>query len=527
MSSPLLLDTAPSGINSAKAKSSLISRDTTRRGLAGVKFADQLKDLKKKHEARPESQSDSSKDGESKPSVTKSDDADAAFKSNKSDKATKAKNPKKRDDEEEDLATLNEQPTTDETAAVKQPADASTDGAPTDDDDNPSGDATSDIEKPEVKDADQTADESASAASLIAPAANQPAPPKQNVTTKNTDDAGSTKKPADTIAKVTATTAANLEKATSTESKPTDDAAAKAIDAQTTPVDIKDASDDVNATVDADDSTNKTVDSTSSIELNETKHVAAAGFLDSGPALKAPSNAANSSSNIVGPNQSQSQQSAATVTAANDALASLSADEEKADGTAPVSAKRATADIASDLISAAAAADGSVPQNVKSSNVSTTAATTATQTAPSPERQFAADNHSKIITSMQSTALANGGTMNIRLDPPELGDLQISVSMRNGVMNASFETTTEKATRALSHSLGDLKSALETSGVAVDKLHVQQASKNEQPSDKRDGQPRQNQSQDTPGRRDQERREMLQRMWRKLANGSDPLDTLA
>ena len=96
-------------------------------------------------------------------------------------------------------------------------------------------------------------------------------------------------------------------------------------------------------------------------------------------------------------------------------------------------------------------------------------------------------------------------------------------------MSASFETTNDDATRMLSHTLADLKNALEASGVAVDKLHVQQSSRNEQPSDKRDGSGGQQQQQasDSSARREQERRELLRRMWEKLTNGADPLDTLA
>jgi hypothetical protein len=101
------------------------------------------------------------------------------------------------------------------------------------------------------------------------------------------------------------------------------------------------------------------------------------------------------------------------------------------------------------------------------------------QPAPAPEQQFAIDNHPRIITGVRSTLLPNGGTMQIRLDPPELGDLQISINLRDGVMSASFQTSNDEATRLLSHSLGQLKGVLESQGVSVDKLHVQQAPRNE------------------------------------------------
>ena len=37
--------------------------------------------------------------------------------------------------------------------------------------------------------------------------------------------------------------------------------------------------------------------------------------------------------------------------------------------------------------------------------------------------------------------------MHIRLDPPELGALQVTVHMEDGVMSAMFQTSTDDATR--------------------------------------------------------------------------------
>jgi flagellar hook-length control protein FliK len=159
-------------------------------------------------------------------------------------------------------------------------------------------------------------------------------------------------------------------------------------------------------------------------------------------------------------------------------------------------------------------------------------ASSASQPAPPPtppEQQFAVDNHPKIITGVRSTLLPNGGTMQIRLDPPELGDLQISINLRDGVMTASFQTSNDEATRLLSHSLGQLKGVLESQGVSVDKLHVQQAPRNESSnsSNSDDRQHQQGHAHDSPARREQERRELLRRMWRRLTEGSDPLDMVA
>jgi flagellar hook-length control protein FliK len=152
-----------------------------------------------------------------------------------------------------------------------------------------------------------------------------------------------------------------------------------------------------------------------------------------------------------------------------------------------------------------------------------------TPTTPlAPEAQFADTNHPKIVSEIHGKLLPNGGTMTIRLDPPELGALQISVHVRDGVMTAAFETSNDQATRVLSHSLGQLKSALESAGMSVEKLHVQQSSKQESSDGNSDRQQSsQEKDQQQQARQEQQRRQMLNRMWRKLAGGEDPLDLVA
>lgn len=142
-----------------------------------------------------------------------------------------------------------------------------------------------------------------------------------------------------------------------------------------------------------------------------------------------------------------------------------------------------------------------------------------------PEQQFAEANHASIVTSVRSQLLPNGGTMQIRLDPPELGALQVSVQMRDGMMTASFQTSNDDATKLLSHSLNQLKTALESQGVIVDKIHVQQAPR-EQTAGNSEDQQRQQQQDDASGRQEQQRKEMLRRMWQRLSKGRDPLDLL-
>ena len=143
-----------------------------------------------------------------------------------------------------------------------------------------------------------------------------------------------------------------------------------------------------------------------------------------------------------------------------------------------------------------------------------------------PQVSFTEDNHPKIVQGIVGQLLPNGGTMHLRLDPPELGVLQVTVHMKEGVMTASFETSNDNATKLLSRSLGQLKSGLEAAGMSVEKLHVEQSptQNNQQSSGENAKQPLQDQQRQA--QQDQQRREMVQRMWRRLSGG-DPLDLVA
>lgn len=141
-----------------------------------------------------------------------------------------------------------------------------------------------------------------------------------------------------------------------------------------------------------------------------------------------------------------------------------------------------------------------------------------------PEARFAQANHTGIVTSIRGQLLPNGGTMQIRLDPPELGALQVTVRVIDGMISASFQTSNDQATRLLSHSLAQLKSALQTTGVNVDRLSVQQSKPDEQSAqqDHRQG----SWDDQHNARQEQHRREALRRMWRRLGV-DDPLDMIA
>jgi len=152
-----------------------------------------------------------------------------------------------------------------------------------------------------------------------------------------------------------------------------------------------------------------------------------------------------------------------------------------------------------------------------------------TATPQTPVAQFAETNQPTIVSTIHGSLLPNGGTMNIALNPPDLGAMQITVKMQDGTMSASFQTSSDQATRLLTHSLGQLKTALEGQGVTVQRLHVHQVSSSESSSGKGgDSESKDQPSSDGRGaQQEQQRRENLRRMWRRARGGRDPLDLVA
>ena len=192
----------------------------------------------------------------------------------------------------------------------------------------------------------------------------------------------------------------------------------------------------------------------------------------------------------------------------------------KADPMAPLAGDDAEADLTQTI---------QAPVTTKTSGPQPTAPVQPPQAPAAPEQHFADNNVDRIVSNVKTELLPNGGTMKMRLDPGNLGQLNIEVTVDDGVLTASFQTSNEEATRLLSHNIQNLKTTLETAGVVVDRIQVKQASPSEQSSssnsDQRDQQ--QQNPQDHPARQEQQRREMLQKMWAKLALGDEPLDLVA
>ena len=151
----------------------------------------------------------------------------------------------------------------------------------------------------------------------------------------------------------------------------------------------------------------------------------------------------------------------------------------------------------------------------------------APQTPQSPEPRFVQESHPSIVTAVRTRLLPDGGTMQIRLDPPDLGQLQLSVTVRAGAITALFQTSSDEATRLLSHTLSQLKAALEGHGVTVEKLQVQQARRDEAAQHERPDDEGRQGGGEHPGQRDQQRRAAMNRLWRRMSGAGDPLDVVA
>lgn len=74
---------------------------------------------------------------------------------------------------------------------------------------------------------------------------------------------------------------------------------------------------------------------------------------------------------------------------------------------------------------------------------------------------------------MRSAVGSGRANLLLRLDPPELGKVDVAVRMEHGAMTLRFEAQTEAAQAALQSHLGELKGALEQRGVHINHVEVE------------------------------------------------------
>jgi flagellar hook-length control protein FliK len=97
-----------------------------------------------------------------------------------------------------------------------------------------------------------------------------------------------------------------------------------------------------------------------------------------------------------------------------------------------------------------------------------TAAPPNTQTQDQPSQVV-----NRVVRGLSSMVGQRGGVLNMRLQPPELGQLRVQMTIARGVVTAQFQPASTEVQAILDRSLATLRSALESHGLTVERLSVQ------------------------------------------------------
>lgn len=79
----------------------------------------------------------------------------------------------------------------------------------------------------------------------------------------------------------------------------------------------------------------------------------------------------------------------------------------------------------------------------------------------------------RIVRGLTAMINQRGGVMTMRLDPPDLGELRIQMSLSRGVVSAQFEASNPQAHELINKHLATLRSSLESQGLTVERLQSQ------------------------------------------------------
>ena len=88
-------------------------------------------------------------------------------------------------------------------------------------------------------------------------------------------------------------------------------------------------------------------------------------------------------------------------------------------------------------------------------------------------KQVVMERTQSIVRAAKLSHSEGGSTVTIRLNPPELGPMEIKIEVREGVTTANIRITTEAARDALQGSIPDLREALQRDGVNVVQVDVE------------------------------------------------------
>lgn len=92
---------------------------------------------------------------------------------------------------------------------------------------------------------------------------------------------------------------------------------------------------------------------------------------------------------------------------------------------------------------------------------------------PAPESPVDQANLARVVRGMQGAVNQQGGSLTLRLTPPELGTVRIELAMQQGTVTARLHTETDAVRQLLNEHLGQLRAGLERQGLHVERLAVQ------------------------------------------------------
>lgn len=90
------------------------------------------------------------------------------------------------------------------------------------------------------------------------------------------------------------------------------------------------------------------------------------------------------------------------------------------------------------------------------------------------ETEQSALNNARLTRGLANAVQQRGGAVTLRLTPPEIGTVRIQMQITGTSLAATLHAETASAHQMLTQQLGQLRASLESQGLSVERLHVQQ-----------------------------------------------------
>jgi flagellar hook-length control protein FliK len=116
--------------------------------------------------------------------------------------------------------------------------------------------------------------------------------------------------------------------------------------------------------------------------------------------------------------------------------------------------------------------DGQLVQAQTSAQSTNQQAVPLPTTPQAPSDQQDSTNVARVSRALQNAIHQKGGTITIRMMPPELGQVRVDIQMHGGKVSANFQTEHESVQTLMSREMNQLRQALEKQGLTVERLQV-------------------------------------------------------